>query len=139
VHGLGFLKASSWLCLLVGGVFSFNLICFGALVFSLPFLLLRSMLTEDYHVLLFLLCTTLSVCHVLNTSIHIHGIVIYYSRREQEQELWATRVVVLQVRFSFALLTWHEMYYALQKKCSVFSIISCLAKATIIHMLGDSH
>jgi hypothetical protein len=36
--------------------FSSNLICYGALVLLFPFLYLRSVLTEDYHVLLFLLC-----------------------------------------------------------------------------------
>jgi hypothetical protein len=29
-----------------------------------------------------------------------------HSRRKQEQELWATHVVVLQVKVSFALLSW---------------------------------
>jgi hypothetical protein len=37
---------------------------------------LRSVLTKDYHVLLFLLYRTLSLCHVLHVSRHIHGIVI---------------------------------------------------------------
>ena len=65
----GFFTDSDW-CVLFRFFFSFNLICYGDLVLPFPFLLLRSALTEDYDVILFLLCTTLSVCHVLNTSIY---------------------------------------------------------------------
>jgi hypothetical protein len=58
-------------------------------------------LTEDYHVLLFLLCRTLSLCHVLTRVYIFTGLrlILFAQHSRREQKLWATRVLLLQLSF----------------------------------------
>ena len=110
---------SSWLtCHLFtdwewAAIFLFKSYLLWTLVLPFSFLWLKSTLTEDYDVLFFLPCRTLSVCYVLNTSSTNYWFMELWlisiaenSRGELVQEIWATRVLPVPVRVSFLRLSW---------------------------------